>query len=78
MYTPPQVAFAVGRAFGSAVVRNRLRRRLRALLAATPPPPGLYLFGAQPAAAVRTSTELSFDLQRMLAVCNQAARLASS
>ncbi|MEP7115917.1 MAG: ribonuclease P protein component [Ilumatobacteraceae bacterium] len=78
MFTPPQVAFAIGRAFGPAVVRNRLRRRLRALLRATPPPPGLYLIGAQPAAAERSFTELSVDLERMLAVCNQAARRGSS
>jgi ribonuclease P protein component len=75
--TPPQVAFAIGRAFGSAVVRNRLRRRLRALLSATPPPPGLYLFGAQPVAAARSSAELSVDLQRLLTPCRHAARLAS-
>ena len=29
---PPRVAFAVGRAAGGAVVRNRIRRRLRAAL----------------------------------------------
>ena len=33
MQTPPWVAFAIGRAVGPAVVRNRLRRRLRAVLA---------------------------------------------
>jgi ribonuclease P protein component len=30
--TPPHVAFAIGRAVGPAVVRNQVRRRLRALL----------------------------------------------
>lgn len=29
---PPRVAFAIGRAAGGAVVRNRIRRRLRAAL----------------------------------------------
>jgi ribonuclease P protein component len=29
---PPRVAFAVGRSVGSAVVRNRARRRLRAVV----------------------------------------------
>jgi ribonuclease P protein component len=29
---PPQVAFSVGRAVGGAVVRNRVRRQLRAAL----------------------------------------------
>jgi ribonuclease P protein component len=75
--TPPQVAFAIGRAFGPAVARNRLRRRLRALLAASPPPAGLYLFGAQPAAAERSSAELASDLQRMLGTCRSAAQQGS-
>ncbi|MUH51436.1 MAG: ribonuclease P protein component, partial [Actinobacteria bacterium] len=30
--TPPQVAYAIGRAVGPAVSRNLLRRRLRSLL----------------------------------------------
>jgi hypothetical protein len=29
-------------------------------------PPGEYLFGAQPAAATRSSAELQFDLQQIL------------
>jgi ribonuclease P protein component len=59
---PPRVAFAIGRAVGPAVNRNRLRRRLRELVrqaAATDPPvlpSGQLLIGAQPGAA-----ELSFD-----------------
>jgi ribonuclease P protein component len=75
--TPPQVAFAIGRAHGPAVVRNRLRRRLRALLSAAPPPAGLYLFGAQPIAAQRSSAELAFDLQRLLGTCSRAVRPGS-
>ena len=73
--TPPQVAFAIGRALGPAVVRNRLRRRLRALLSAAPPPAGLYLFGAQPIAASRSFAELEFDLQRMHSTFGRAAQL---
>jgi len=44
---PPQVAFAFGRALGSAVQRNRARRRLRAIFAARSDAlaPGLYLVG---------------------------------
>jgi RNase P protein component len=72
--TPPQVAFAIGRGFGPSVVRNRLRRRLRALLSAVPPPAGLYLFGAQPAAARRSSPELASDLQRMQVTFRRAAQ----
>lgn len=44
---PPQVAFALGRALGSAVARNRARRRLRAVFTARSDAlaPGLYLVG---------------------------------
>jgi ribonuclease P protein component len=61
------VAYALGRAIGPAVVRNRLRRRLRALLAASSLPPGIYLLGAQPAAVRRSRDELAFDLERLIA-----------
>ncbi|HEX7165690.1 MAG TPA: ribonuclease P protein component [Acidimicrobiales bacterium] len=46
---PPRVAYAIGRKTGGAVVRNRLRRRLRAIAAelagdaVTPLPGGAYL-----------------------------------
>lgn len=55
---PAQVAFALGRPIGSAVTRNRLRRRLRHLL--TDMPPGIALVGAHP-----TVVELTFDQLRM-------------
>jgi ribonuclease P protein component len=43
----PRVAYAVGRRVGGAVVRNRLRRRLRAAVAgAGSIPPGAYLVSA--------------------------------
>lgn len=68
--TPPRVAFALGRALGPAVVRNRVRRRLRAMLQRASCeealPPGWYLFGANPAAASRSSVELQFDLNLLL------------
>lgn len=68
--TPPRVAYALGRALGPAVVRNRVRRRLRAMLqqesSARGLPPGSYLFGAQPAAGTRSFVELQFDLQQLL------------
>jgi ribonuclease P protein component len=56
--SPPQVAFAIGRAVGTAVRRNRVRRRLRALLATAALPPGLYLVGVRPGTAERTFVEL--------------------
>jgi ribonuclease P protein component len=45
---PPRVAFAVGRSVGTAPVRNRVRRRLRALARshASELAPGWYLIGA--------------------------------
>lgn len=53
--THPCVAFAIGRKVGPAVVRNRLRRRLRdelsALARASMLPPGAYLVALSPAAA---------------------------
>ncbi len=61
------MAFAFGRALGPAVTRNRLRRRLRHALAQRPLPAGLYLFGARPAAAQQSFSELMCDLDRMLA-----------
>ncbi|HVM52363.1 MAG TPA: ribonuclease P protein component [Acidimicrobiales bacterium] len=48
---PPRVAYALGRPVGSAVTRNRLRRRLRAVVADTPLAPGTYLVSAGPGAA---------------------------
>lgn len=60
------VAYALGRAIGPAVVRNRLRRQLRALLDDVVLPPGLYLLGAQPVAVQRSRDELAFDLQRLV------------
>ena len=54
--TPPQVAFAIGRPVGPAVQRNRVRRRLRAILSDAAVPPGLFLFGVTP-----RIVELSFD-----------------
>jgi ribonuclease P protein component len=57
-----RVAFAVGRPVGSAVARNRLRRRLRALLAELQPPAGSYLIAAGPGAATSTFADLRDEL----------------
>lgn len=68
--TPPRVAFALGRALGPAVVRNRVRRRLRAALLAASSggglPAGAYLIGARPSTAELSFTELQFDLKLLL------------
>lgn len=51
------MAFAIGRDVGSAVVRNRIRRRLRELLRQISLPNGWYLIGV-------VSGALSFDQLR--------------
>jgi len=58
---PPRVAYAVGRRVGGAVARNRVRRRLRAVVAAEAAalaPDHVYLVGAGPAAAKTPYREL--------------------
>ncbi len=66
--SPPQVAFAIGRTVGNAVTRNRLRRRLRAMLSDHVDrlqPGAAYLIGADARAVTATAAELD----RSLAVC---------
>lgn len=63
---PPQVAFAIGRTVGSAVERNRLRRRIRAILQEAARTgemvTGYYLFGAHPSAASLGTEELRHEV----------------
>jgi ribonuclease P protein component len=69
---PPRVAFAIGRPVGSAVVRNRLRRRLRELLRAAAGgdrpllPSGHLLVGARPGAGERSFDELGTEVTDLL------------
>jgi ribonuclease P protein component len=58
--TPPRVAYSVGRRIGPAVVRNRLRRRLRAIVAdfTAQLAPGAYLISAGPRAAQMSFADL--------------------
>ena len=66
---PAQVGFVVGRAVGPAVVRNRVRRRLRHLVAArlTRLPAGAeVVIRAHPGAAMLSSAELGVELDRVL------------
>jgi ribonuclease P protein component len=67
---PPQVAYAVGRRAGGAVARNRLRRRLRAVVrdeAAHLEPSCAYLVGAAPAALDLPYADLRTTFRAILA-----------
>lgn len=75
---PPRVAFAIGRRVGGAVVRNRIRRRLRALLEASDLEPGDYLVGATAAAATLPWDELSSQVAEVLRALRRASVGVSS
>lgn len=59
---PLRVAFSVGRSLGPATTRNRLRRRMRVIVADVAPGTGIthgvLLIGAKPAATKHTFDEL--------------------
>lgn len=66
-----RVAYAIGRKVGPAVVRNRLRRRLRAAVRELDRSggglaPGAYLVALRPEAAHRTYDQLRHDLDRAI------------
>ena len=60
------VAYAIGRRVGPAVVRNRLRRRLRAILAEVRPAPGDYLVVTDPGAVSLPFSELKALVSKAL------------
>lgn len=67
---PPRVGFVVSKAVGGAVVRNRTRRRLQAVVAAriSSIPAGTDLvIRANPVAAQANSTLLAADVDDLLA-----------
>ena len=70
---PPRVAFAVGRTTGGAVLRNRIRRRLRAALrelrASGRLPGGTYLVGAR---AEIANLPWSALVEELDATCSEA------
>jgi ribonuclease P protein component len=66
---PPRVAYAIGRRAGGAVVRNRIRRRLRAITREVGAQlrPGAYLVGASAAAASLPYRDLKATVCQALA-----------
>ena len=69
---PPRVGLVVGKAVGNAVVRNRVKRRLRHQvlpLLGTLPPGASVVLRALPAAGPASSAELAEELTSALARC---------
>lgn len=62
----PCLAFAVSKAVGPAVVRNRIRRRLRAAAAELGPVAGTYLVAVDPSGARLPYRQLRDDLAAAL------------
>ena len=71
---PPQIAFAIGRAVGPAVTRNRLRRRLREILRTVDVPAGLFLIGAAPPVVELTFDQLTRQTTGLIERANERAR----
>jgi ribonuclease P protein component len=66
---PPRVGLVVSRAVGPAVTRNRVKRRLRALMTqriSTIPQGTDIVVRANPVAAQASSAELGGELDRLL------------
>jgi len=68
---PPRVAYAIGKKVGSAVVRNRVRRRLRVIFEqrqGSPRPlrPGAYLVVVRPEAGDQTFATLASSVDQAL------------
>lgn len=66
-FSTAHVAFAVPRAVGPAVVRNRVRRRLREHLRVRDLTPGLYLWGAGESAGSLSFTDMGRHVDTLVA-----------
>lgn len=67
--TPPRVGFVVSRAVGGAVVRNKVRRRLRELVRSrlnSLPAGSLLVVRANPRAATARQSELAAELDLVI------------
>jgi ribonuclease P protein component len=64
----PQVAYAIGRNCGGAVIRNSLRRRARAVVQSTAAalPRGCFLVRLEPGAAALTPSVFRADVSAAL------------
>ena len=71
----PKVGYVLGRAFGSAVRRNRVRRQLRELVKVRESmmQPGVYVFGASPRVNGADFADLGNQLDRLLKKCAERA-----
>jgi ribonuclease P protein component len=71
----PQVGYAIGRHCGSAVVRNRLRRRARAVVREEAPslPRGAFLVRLDPRTSSLSPAQFHHDLASALHRAGQAA-----
>lgn len=69
------VAYTIGRKVGSAVVRNRLRRRIRGVLDdhRNELPSGALVFGALPSAPGLSAAELRTQVEHVLLMINNDA-----
>ena len=61
-----RVAYAIPRRVGTAVERNRIRRRLRAVLADQPLAPGAHLVSADRSVLALTHVELVAQVEDLL------------
>ena len=66
---PPRAGFVVSRAVGGAVVRNKVRRRLRELVRGrlnSLPPGSLFVVRANPRAATARQSDLAAELDLVI------------